>query len=182
MRGFYDYIRRQKYPHITTKRVNMSNQLDLIIAVRHGLGLGNGLSEPGVQQAEILGRAIMQISGGKSIEIFTSPFPRAFETAQIIQDITKAHSLTTCKTLQKDGYIDGAEQFEEITESLTEKANVIVAVSHLDALSGIIHAASMFLNTPRLSYPCREIPKGTALILETKTGRVTQVPHLESTQ
>ncbi len=157
----------------------MNNQLDLIIAVRHGLGLGNCLSEPGVQQAEILGRAIMQISGGKCIEIFTSPLPRAFETAQIIQDITKAHSLTTCMTLQKDGYTDGIRQLEEIIESLTKKAHVIVAVSHLDALSGIIHAASSMFSTPRISYPCREIGRGEALVLEMKTGIVTHVPYNE---
>ncbi len=157
----------------------MNNQIDFIIAARHGEHRHHNLTMAGVQQAIDLGDTIKQLARGKCIEIFTSPIERAHETAKIIQDITKAPSLVTCASLENDRYTDGAVQLEEITASLTDKGKVVVVISHFEAPSGIIHAASSMFSTPRISYPCREIGRGEALVLEMKTGIVTHVPYNE---
>ena len=154
-----------------------NNQIDFIIAARDGEHRHHNLTVAGVQQAIDLGDTIKQLARGKCIEIFTSPIARAHETAKIIQDITKAHSLVTCASLERDRYTDGIAQIEEITTSLTDKGNVVVVISHYEAPSGIIHAASSLYGTPRISYPCREIARGEALVLEVKTGTVTRVPY-----
>ena len=141
-----------------------------VISVRHGRYVGDSLTADGISDVESLTKKIQRAINGKSLMVVHSNLPRARETAKIISDRTGADSLI-CERMELDDYYDAPAMIEEFEFWVDIDAyDVLLTVGHFEAPSGIIshyreaNGGEMF--------PCREIGKGHALMLDLESGEV----------
>ncbi|MDP2655281.1 MAG: phosphoglycerate mutase family protein [bacterium] len=113
--------------------------MKLMIACRHGHAIGNSLTGPGKQQSSKLAGYIKnKINGASNISLLASPLQRAVETAVIIgKTLGVRHQL--CDKLKLIDFKFGQIQMEAILD-LAGNSDVVVAVTHHEAPSGIINA------------------------------------------
>lgn len=147
-------------------------KLKQVIAVRHGefADYTMNLNEEGESQMRALAERLKKlVRKGYTVEVFSSPNARAMQSAEIISKPFGISSVR-CEALKSDEYGDGQEKMKALL-SLWKGGDVIIAVTHYESPSGIIHAFSL----KHFSKPvkCAESEKGDGLMLCMKTGRVT---------
>ncbi len=149
----------------------MNSELELVIATRHGKqSWGAGLSEVGIEQAESLADAIAELLLlEQTVAVFSSPEARAVETAEIIAETLKV-AYQVCDKLKYDEYSDGVEIMTELL-SVVGVHQVLIAVTHSSAPSGIINAFSMRYFQKKVHK--ERAGNGDGCMLCLKTGKVT---------
>jgi len=154
-------------------KTKSGGELKQVIAVRHG-EYGDGskeLNAEGFEQIEKLAKQLKTIVKHKhKVAILSSPLTRAKQSAEIIAK-QFVGQVETCDELRSDGFGDGAEQMEAILK-MRNGADVVIAVTHYEAPSGIINAFSQKLFGLEVSM--RESEKGDGLMLCLKTGKVSE--------
>lgn len=117
-------------------------KLKRVIAVRHGTDSGTNLDDNGREQVRRLASAIREkfVRARQVVQIFSSTFPRAVQSAEIIaQEL--GYEYTLLPVLEGDNFLDGEAMMEELLKA-RNGSDVLIAVTHYDAPSGIISALS----------------------------------------
>ena len=147
--------------------------MKLVIAGRHGTYGSQSLTDHGRVEAATLGKEISsRVSGVGSVALVSSPLVRATETAAII-GLALGIGHRECEILRRDLYFYGNDQMEAILE-LVAGFDVVVAVTHHEAPSGIINAFRQKHFGKK--FQMREIQKGSGLVLCLDTGEISEIP------
>jgi phosphohistidine phosphatase SixA len=153
--------------------------LKLVVAIRHAEYVGcepdDSLAPRGIDKVKSLAEQISPLVNGSKVMIFTSWAGRTVQTSEIIKEKLGVPEVTVCRSLYGDDYSDGQEQMDDVLELVGEKdPDVIVAVSHCDAPSGIIDAfARKYLGKKVLGR--WESMKGSAIVLDLSSGQIQKL-------
>lgn len=149
-------------------------KLRKVIAVRHGeysgLGSSESLNEDGKAQMALLTVKIMGLVGNGRVEVLSSPEPRACQSAEIIAKELKC-DYRVCQALIFDQHASGLEMMNKMLE-VRGGSEVIIAVTHFEAPSGIIEAFAR--KHFQKQFECREAQKGNGFMLCLETGTITE--------
>lgn len=142
-----------------------------VIVVRHGeySDCTGKLNLEGVRQMQRLaGHLRKQVQKRQTVEIFSSPTTRAKQSAEIIARQLGV-SYSVCPALESGGFDDGQLLMERLLKS-RNGGNILIAVTHCEAPSGIINAfAEKYFG---VSVNRGESQKGDGYIICLKTGQI----------
>lgn len=113
----------------------------IVFAVRHGKQQAGGvnLSDLGKEQIHRLREILRRlVPTSYKVLILSSPISRARESANIIGEMFGVEH-QVCDELRGDDWEDGQKQVDAIL-AVTDGADVVIAVTHYQAPSGIAHA------------------------------------------
>ncbi len=111
-------------------------------AIRHGKDIGDKLTERGIEDTRIIARKIKTfLQGDEEVHLFHSYYQRSQETAGVIQSELNVESVRRLLILNEDSHHQGARASEEIEKLVaqSEIPVVVIAVTHFEAPSGVIH-------------------------------------------
>lgn len=143
-----------------------------VFAVRHGeydeCG-SKGLTPYGQKQSHDLAEKIKKlISQGQSVQVLSSAYRRAKETATIIGE-SFGVAVEVLDQLGLDDYEYGEGQRQAIMGAF-KGAEVIIVVTHYKAPAGIMNAFRLSRGDEQ--FPALEIDKGNGMMIDMTTGDV----------
>ncbi|MCR4311126.1 MAG: histidine phosphatase family protein [Candidatus Taylorbacteria bacterium] len=160
----------------TTKTPKTSRKkLKAAIAIRHGeySDQTSELNPEGIEQVKFLaGRLKKLVKPRHIVKIFSSPVVRARQSAEILAE----HLKTQVQEIGALGYDEFESGQHQMNELLGQKdgVDVIVAVTHFVAPSGIIDAFSRKFFSKTAFEKAYESRKGDGHMICLKTGTVTK--------
>lgn len=109
-----------------------------VIILRHGDHSNGNLTELGIRQAKLIAKKIMELVGDAEYNIYTSPVPRAVETAQVIIDILGCCNLESRKELDCYNY-QTMNYFEEKKGAVlnSDHDRIEILVTHQPNIDGV---------------------------------------------
>ena len=148
----------------------MSDNLKLVIAIRHGEDNKDHLTEQGQKDIRSLAEHLRQIiPPWLVVKVLTSRFSRAIESGDIIAQALDT-STTIDEVLELDRHKYGELMMKAILSSSGD-AEAVVVITHYSAPSGIMNAFSSerFQQTVDATI----CPKGNGHMIDLTTGQVT---------
>lgn len=152
------------------KTVRKKKTLKMVIAVRHGDcdDLSKELCPFGIQQVSALVEAIRNLTTDKTVGVVSSTVVRGWQSADIIARALGT-SVERSGVLTSDNYNDGEELMKELL-ARRDGAEVIVAVTHYEAPSGIINAFRQ--KHFQKGFDCLKSWYGDGCLINLETGEV----------
>ncbi len=150
-------------------------KLKQVIAVRHGEydRMPEKLNSEGVAQIERLSERLKGIiKSGHKVRVLTSPHLRATQSAKILAKQLQVE-IEEVFALGLAEFGDGQHQMDEVIAK-SGGLDVIVAVTHFVAPSGIIDALSKKFFSKTVFEGELEVQKGDGIMICLKTGTVTK--------
>ena len=164
-------MKTKKVPARKTVR-KKEKTLKMVIAVRHGEydRQTKELDTLGIQQVSALAKAVRNLTTGKTVEVVSSTTSRGQQSADIIARVLDAR-IERSGVLTSDQYDDGAELMAELLAK-RNGAEVIVAVTHYEAPSGIVNAFRR--KHFQAGFDCLESEYGDGCLINLETGEVKE--------